>query len=133
MDKQQTVTQSQQPQKPTQAAVPQEVAQPVVQPVATQPMQLQQAIEPEPVVDPNDTSKKQLAFVLEMLEHARTNDKLVFIKGGWNIDLQYGEQTRAHGDVDLHYDVADSDFWRVWFESKQFWEDKQEEYHSIYY
>jgi hypothetical protein len=57
---------------------------------------------------------KQLNIIKEVLKKADSEDKFIFLKGGWNIDLAYGKKTREHWDVDFHYELKDKDFWKNW-------------------
>lgn len=57
---------------------------------------------------------KQIRIIKKVLKEAERNNKFIFLKGGWNIDLAYGKKTREHWDIDFHYDLADKEFWRKW-------------------
>jgi hypothetical protein len=77
-------------------------------------------------------SNEQLNIILKIFKQANKNNKLIFLKGGWNIDLSYGRVTRKHDDVDFHYDVSDYSYWKDWLEKRGFKEEKQDELYSIF-
>jgi lincosamide nucleotidyltransferase A/C/D/E len=70
--------------------------------------------------------------IKQIFDTARMNNRLLFIKGGWNIDLAYGEQTRHHDDIDIHYDLADRDFWRGYFNENGFQEKVKDDWYSVF-
>lgn len=52
----------------------------------------------------------QIKAIIEIFEIASRENKLIFLKGGWNIDLSYGQITREHEDIDFHFEKKDYDF-----------------------
>jgi hypothetical protein len=77
-------------------------------------------------------SNEQLRLIFEVFERAKRDNKFIFLKGGWNIDLSYGKVTREHDDIDFHYDISDYDYWKPWFERRGFKEEVRDEFYSIY-
>lgn len=71
-----------------------------------------------------ELGREQLRIIRSIFAEAEEDNKFIFIKGGWNIDLSYGSQTRKHKDIDFHYDLKDRKFWENFFEEKGFKEEK---------
>jgi hypothetical protein len=78
------------------------------------------------------SDKEQLKIIRETFSYAQDNKSFIFIKGGWNIDLAYGEQTRKHGDIDFHFYIKDTDFWINWFKTKEYTVEVVDPWYSIF-
>lgn len=74
----------------------------------------------------------QLKIIKEIINNAEIENKSIFVKGGWNIDLSYGKQTREHGDIDFHYDLRDKKYWRKFFEARGYSTNKQDDWYTIF-
>lgn len=79
-----------------------------------------------------DISDSQLKLIIDVFDSSKKDKKLIFLKGGWNIDLSYGKVTRPHEDVDFHFNLADKKYWQNWFTKKGFTELPQNDYYSKY-
>ncbi|EKE00331.1 MAG: hypothetical protein ACD_22C00047G0017 [uncultured bacterium] len=80
----------------------------------------------------NDLAQKQYDFIEKIFAYSKEHGKPLFLKGGWNIDLVYGQVTRDHEDIDLMFDTSDHPFWRDWYAKQGFTEQPQGEFYSIY-
>lgn len=80
----------------------------------------------------NKITQKQFKLILDLFSNANKNKKLIFILGGWNIDLSYGKITREHADVDFLFDINDYKYWKEWFLALGFKEKKVDAYYSVY-
>ncbi len=81
---------------------------------------------------PNSKTNRQLNFIEEILQVAQENNKFIFLKGGWNIDLSFGRPTRHHDDIDFHFDIKDIDFWKAWFKKHSFSVKKETDWYFVF-
>lgn len=77
-------------------------------------------------------NQKHLKIIKKIFKTSDQENLLVFIKGGWNIDLAYGEQTRIHDDIDFHYDLRDKNKWQEFFRREGFDQEAVDDYYSVY-
>jgi len=80
----------------------------------------------------NQRTKRQLAIIKKIFQTARNEDKFIFIKGGWNIDLNFGKITRDHQDIDFHFDKKDAESWKDWFKQHGFEIEEKNEWSLIF-
>lgn len=67
-----------------------------------------------------ERGEDQLAIIRDIFTKAYENNLFIFIKGGWNIDLHLGKQSRDHDDIDFHFNINDKEFWKNYFEDRAF-------------
>ncbi len=70
--------------------------------------------------EPNDYTKELEALLLDIAKTAAAEGKRYYLGGGFGIDIQYGQLTRDHEDLDFHPDEKDTQFWKNWFKDKGF-------------
>lgn len=73
-----------------------------------------------------------IQIIKDIFKIADEQNKFIFIKGGWNIDLSHGKQTREHEDVDFHYDLKDKLFWQQYFQEKGFKPEIKDDRYTVY-
>ncbi|MFW6110169.1 MAG: nucleotidyltransferase domain-containing protein [Patescibacteria group bacterium] len=59
-------------------------------------------------------------LLLEIIEVAEIHGRDFFVSGGFALDIQTGELTRSHADLDLHPMEVDISWWKSWFKKKNF-------------
>jgi len=77
-------------------------------------------------------TKRQLAMIKKIFQVAQNQDKFIFIKGGWNIDLSFGRPTRHHKDIDFHFNKKDKNFWKKWFKKRGFMIEEKDDWYLIF-